>query len=212
VRFRLDDEGGRIDIGKAPPELLAAALRTVGVDEADSIARAIVAWRKPDGEVPKPATPANTSAAATNAAATNPAATKVSDSLFADVAELVQVPGMRPQWVAALAPLVTVFGNETVNPLTAPPEVLAAIPGIDPARLAAFIAARALAADPKQLAASLGAQTFLAVVQPKAVAVRLSATLSDGFAAAARAVIICLPKDRQPYRVLSWAPVAPARI
>ncbi len=202
VHFRLDDEGGRIDIGKASPELLVGALRAAGVDEADAVARAIVAWRKPDGSAPKPVAPP------ANAGAT-PAKTPAPDSLFTDVADLAQVPGMHPQWVSALAPLVTVYGNETVNPLSAPAAVLAAVPGIDPARLTAFMAARALAADPKQLAASLGAQTFLAVKPAKAVAVRLAATLSDGFAADARAVIVCLPKDRQPYRVLSWTPLPP---
>lgn len=206
VRVRLDDQGGRIDIGKAPPELLAAALRAIGVDEADSIARAVVAWRKADGDAAKPQAAANGSGAnATDRKAPVP------DSLFTDVAELAQVPGMRPQWVGALAPLVTVYGNETVNPLTAPPAVLAALPGVDPARLAAFLNARAAAADPKQLAASLGAaQTFLAVKPPQAVSVRLAAVLTDGTTADAQAVIICLPKDSQPYRVLAWTPLAPS--
>lgn len=200
VRIRLDDEGGRIDIGRAAPELLAAALRAVGADDADAVARAIVAWRKPDGDAPKPTAPANPAGAKAPAP----------DSIFTDVAELAQVPGMRPQLVAALAPLVTVFGNETVNPLTAPEAVLAALPGVDPARLAAFLSARATAADPKQLATSLGAaQAFVAIKPPQAVAVHLAAVVADGYAADAQAVIVCLPKDRQPYRVLSWTPVPP---
>jgi general secretion pathway protein K len=54
VGLRLDDEGGRIDIGKAPPEVLAGLLRAVGArEDADTIAAAIVAWRKPDGDAPK---------------------------------------------------------------------------------------------------------------------------------------------------------------
>jgi type II secretory pathway component PulK len=200
VRIRLDDQGGRIDIGKAPPEVLAAALRAVGADGADAIAAAIVAWRKPDGNASKPPPPANRAGASAAAP----------DSIFTDVAELAQVPGMRPQLVAALAPLVTVFGNETVNPLTAPAAVLAALPGVDPARLAAFLSARATAADPKQIATSLGgAQTFLAVKPAQAVAVYIAAVTADGYAANAQAVIVCLPKDRQPYRVLSWTPMPP---
>ena len=200
VRIRLDDQGGRIDIGKAPPEVLAAALRAVGADGADAIAAAIVAWRTPDGGASKPPPPANRAGASAAA----------SDSIFTDVAELAQVPGMRPQLVAALAPLVTVFGNQTVNPLTAPAAVLAALPGVDPARLAAFLSARATAADPKQIATSLGgAQTFLAVKPAQAVAVYIAAVTTDGYAANAQAVIVCLPKDRQPYRVLSWTPMPP---
>ena len=200
VRIRLDDQGGRIDIGKAPPEVLAAALRAVGADGADAIAAAIVAWRTPDGGASKPPPPANRAGASAAA----------SDSIFTDVAELAQVPGMRPQLVAALAPLFTVFGNQTVNPLTAPAAVLAALPGVDPARLAAFLSARATAADPKQIATSLGgAQTFLAVKPAQAVAVYIAAVTTDGYAANAQAVIVCVPKDRQPYRVLSWTPMPP---
>ena len=200
VRIRLDDQGGRIDIGKAPPEVLAAALRAVGADGADAIAAAIVAWRTPDGGASKPPPPANRAGASAAA----------SDSIFTDVGELAQVPGMRPQLVAALAPLVTVFGNQTVNPLTAPAAVLAALPGVDPARLAAFLSARATAADPKQIATSLGgAQTFLAVKPAQAVAVYIAAVTTDGYAANAQAVIVCVPKDRQPYRVLSWTPMPP---
>ena len=200
VRIRLDDQGGRIDIGKAPPEVLAAALRAVGADGADAIAAAIVAWRTPDGGASKPPPPANRAGASAAA----------SDSIFTDVAELAQVPGMRPQLVAALAPLVTVFGNPTVHPLTAPAAVLAALPGVDPARLAAFLSARATAADPKQIATSLGgAQTFLAVKPAQAVAVYIAAVTAEGYAANAQAVIVCVPKDRQPYRVLSWTPMPP---
>ena len=199
VHVRLDDEGGRIDLGKAPPELLAVALRAVGAEDADALARAIVAFRTPEGGAPKPVAGANRP----GAAAASPG------SIFTDVAELAQVPGMRAQWLPALAPLVTVFGSETVNPVTAPAAVLAVLPGVDPARLAAFLAARATAVDPKQLAASLGAaQRFLAVKPPQAVAVRLAVVAAGGYAENALAVIVCLPKDRQPYRVLSWNPMA----
>ncbi|HEY6256119.1 MAG TPA: hypothetical protein VIY51_10035 [Xanthobacteraceae bacterium] len=214
VRIRLDDEGGRIDIGKAPPEVLAALLRSIGAPEADAVARAIVTWRKPDTDAGQPQAPA--AASASNAVTANASNTTTvakagaPDSIFTDVAQLAQVPGMRPQWIAAFAPLVTVFGNETVNPLTAPAQVLAVLPGVDPARLAAFLDARSVMTDPQQAAASFGAaQTFLAVKPAQAVAVHLAAALADGYAAEAEAVIVCLPKDRQPCRVLAWNPVAP---
>jgi general secretion pathway protein K len=197
VSWRLDDEGGRIDIGKAPPEVLASLLRAVGAPEADALARAIVVWRKPEGDTAPPP-------------AANPAAAKppAPDSILTDVSDLAQVPGMRPQWIAAITPLVTVFGSETVNPRTAPAEVLAVLPGIEPARLAAFLDLRRAVTDPKQLTAGLGAaQNFLAVKPPQAVRVHLAAILADGYAAEAQAVIVCLPKDRQPYRVLFWTPL-----
>ena len=49
VRTHLSDEGGRIDIGKAPVEVLAALFRSVGasVRDADAIALAIASLRNP---------------------------------------------------------------------------------------------------------------------------------------------------------------------
>ena len=38
VRFRIDDEGGRIDIGKAPVEVLAALFASIGAPNPDTIA------------------------------------------------------------------------------------------------------------------------------------------------------------------------------
>jgi general secretion pathway protein K len=198
VRLRLADEGGRIDIGKAPVEVLAGLLRSVGADDADAIAGQIVKWRKPEAvQAPLPA------------AGTAP--TAPAESVLTDVADLLQVPGMRPQWVAAMAPLVTVFGSETVNPMSAPPPVLAALPGIDQNRLSAFLDQRRLGIDPKQLVASLGAeQSHVEAKPPQAVSVHLSARLADGYAGEAEAVIVCLPKDRELYRVLAWKPLPPS--
>src|SRR6202030_4115114 len=49
VRVRLNDEGGRIDIGKAPVEVLASMLRSIGAPEAaaGTVARRIVERRSP---------------------------------------------------------------------------------------------------------------------------------------------------------------------
>jgi general secretion pathway protein K len=208
VHLRLEDEGGRIDIGKAPPELLASLLRTVGADDADALARAIVEWRKADpGAAQGPAPPAAGSPAAAPPA---PAATPAADSIITDLGDLLGMPRMRPQWVAAMAPLVTVYGNETVNPLTAPEAVLAALPGMDHLQLSAFLDQRRFGVDPKQLVASLGAaQKYLDAKPAPAISVHLSATLTDRYSAAADAVIVRLPKDRQPYRVLAWTPARP---
>ena len=64
---------------------------------------------------------------------------------------------MRPEWLAAIVPLATVYGSETVNPLTAPRGVIAALPGVDAARLEAFLAGRrSFPADADRLARLLG--------------------------------------------------------
>ena len=45
VQIRLKDEGGRIDINKAPVKVLASLLRTVGADDVDTIVQGIEGWR-----------------------------------------------------------------------------------------------------------------------------------------------------------------------
>lgn len=212
VRLRIDDEGGRIDIGKAPAPLLAALMRAVGAPDPEGLGKQIVEWRKPDaGSVPNqgaaPAVGVNAAGPSTAPTVAQAAGPVAPASIFTDVNQLLQVPGMRPEWVAAVKPLTTVFGNETVNPLTAPAEVLAVLPGIDPGRLAGFLAARRSAINPDQLVAQLGAtQAYVAIKPAQAVAVHLTALLADGYQAGADAVIVCLLGDRQPYRVLSWNP------
>jgi general secretion pathway protein K len=207
IHLRLDDEGGRIDIGQAPPELLAALFRAIGAPNPDAIAKQIVAWRNDDVAGSQNAPPSSVSA--------NPAATTTAQApfvpAFSDVRQLLQVPGMRPEWVTAAAPLITVYGNPTVNPLTAPASVIAVLPGVTTARLAAFLEARRLyPTDATRLAAFLSdAQSFLAAKAPQAVSVQLSADLEDGYAANAEAVIVSLKGDRQPYRVLAWNPSTP---
>lgn len=214
VHIRIDDEGGRIDIGKAPPQVLASLLRSVGAPDSEGLAQQIVTLRKRDaGPSPEPSAapgnnvnppPQSTVPTGANAAAPPP----VSESPFTDVGQLMQVPGMRPDWIEAIKPLTTVFGNETVNPLTAPVEVLAVLPGVDPGRLAGFLAARRSGIDPKQLPAQLGvAQAYVAIKPVQAVSVHLAAQVAGGVRAGADAVIVCLPDDRQPYRVLVWTPL-----
>jgi len=214
VHLRVDDEGGRIDIGQAPVELLTALFRGLGASDPGAVAGQIVDWRKDAAGVSQErGGQAGSRANSSQSPAAN-GATAASALAFSDVHQLMQLPGMRPEWVAAAAPLTTVFGNQTVNPLTAPAAVVALLPGVDRTRLAAFLEMRrAFPMDAGRLVGLLGgAQSFLDVKAPQAVSVQLSANLADGYAAAAEAVIVCLKADRQPYRVLLWRPLrSPAR-
>ncbi|HXW30273.1 MAG TPA: hypothetical protein VEK55_13005 [Xanthobacteraceae bacterium] len=198
VHVRLSDEGGRIDIGHAPLPVLVSLLHAVGAPPAaDAIAQQIVDWRDPEHA-------RGADARLSNAAPRNP-----SDQVFSDVRQLANIPGMEPKWVAAMGPLTTVFGSETVNPLTASAAVIAALPGVDPTRLNAFLALRAgPLSDPNSLGTALGpAQAYVKVGPQQAVGVELTAEVVDGYQDAARAVIVVLPDDREPYRVLAWDPV-----
>jgi len=203
VNVKISDEGGRIDIGKAPADFLAALLLSVGAPraQADSVAQSIVGRRDRNHA------PTNTAAA--NSSAANSAESD-GDTYFTDVGQIAEIPGIRPDWVAAIRPLTTVFGAETVNPLTAPPGVIASIPGIDQARLQAFLAARRSSPnDADRISTILGDGQHYVSAKPQQVAdVQIAAAMADGFTAAAHAVIVLMPQDQQPYRVLVWSPVS----
>jgi general secretion pathway protein K len=63
--------------------------------------------------------------------------------------------------------------------------------------------------DAERLAGLLGtARQFVAASPQRVAAVELTATLVDGYATAARAIIVLLPQDREPYRVLAFSPVS----
>jgi general secretion pathway protein K len=215
VRASINDEGGHIDVGKASPDLLAALLHSVGASQsqADSVAQSIVTWRGRNDDRSANNDVANHNVANTNTSTDN-TPNNAPNLFLTDVSRIAQVPGMRPEWVAAITPLTTVFGAETVNPLTAPAGVIAALPGVDRERLAAFLAARRhFPNDAARLGEILGqAQRFLEAKPQRVVSVRIAAMLWDGYVAAARAVIVLLPNDSEPYRVLIWTPLSPSTI
>jgi general secretion pathway protein K len=199
VSAQMSDEGGRIDLGKAPADFLAQLLLCVGApqSQAESVAQSIIRWRSRDQA---------------QSGQTGPAKTDTEDAdegFFMDVDQIAEVPGMRPEWVAAIRPLTTVFGAETVNPLTAPAGVIASVPGVSRDQLEAFLAVRRSSPnDAARLATILGAaQRFVAAKPQQVVSIELTAMLADGYGAAAHAVIVLLPHDQQPYRLLLWTPL-----
>jgi general secretion pathway protein K len=229
VRARFSDEGGRIDIGKAPSAVLAALLRFAGAPEqqAQAEAQEIVRWRRnaiqaaaaasqaaattgqPGATAGQPGATAGQPGATAADPPDDPAGKPEKGQPFADVREVLQVPGMTPQWLAAITPLTTVFGSDTVNPLTAPAAVIAALPGVNRVQLESFLAVRrSFPTDAERLTATLGqASPYLAVKSQRVASVELTAALLDGYPAAAHAVIVLLPQDSQPYRVLVWKPL-----
>jgi general secretion pathway protein K len=214
VRVSFNDEGGRIDIGKAPPDLLAALLHAVGASQsqAASVAQSIVAWCVRNDDRSTDNNPANNNA--TNTANANTSNNKPPNVFLTNVNQIAEVSGMRPEWIAAIASLATVFGAETVNPLTATAAVIASLPGVDRDRLGAFLAARRVSPnDAARLGEILGpAQRFVEAKPQLVVSVQIAAMLGDGYAAAARAVIVLLPHDSEPYRVLVWTPLSPSTV
>jgi len=180
--------------------VLAGLFRVIGAPQAQAmdVAHAIVAWRNRNTGPGSRQAPSD--AAKHKSAGGQP---------FTDVRQLALVPGFPPAWLDSIAPLTTVVGSDTVNPLTAPADVIAALPGMEPGRLAAFLEARrAFPTDANRLVAMLGpAQRYAKPAKRQAITVLITAALADGYAATARAVIVLLPRDVEPYRVLTWSPL-----
>ncbi len=150
VRVRVTDEAGRIDIGKAPVEVLTSLLRRINAENPDGLARDIVNWRTTvggaslrrkdrhrPGRMPAmqamPTTPTgqNQQAAGQPPSGTNqpnqpkPAnkdrRRKWASCPFTDIRQLLNVPGVTPNLLAAATPFITVFGGDKLNALTASP-------------------------------------------------------------------------------------------
>jgi general secretion pathway protein K len=204
VNVRLNDEGGRIDVARAPAEVLAAMLRAAGAPPATAagVAKTMIEQR---GNAPRSGPDARRV----------PVLATTHEQALASIGQIV---GMRAQWLAAIAPLTTIYGSETVNLLTAPRGVIAALPGVDASRLDAFLAERRVASsDTNRLAQMLGpAQPYVSAKPQRIAAVELRAMLAAGQArnsvAGARAVIAVLPEDSEPFRVLMFTPLRTAAL
>ena len=194
-RFRLNDvdalvtftsEAARVDLNAAPKEVLANLFEVLGAEQraASEIADRIAGWRSP----PK-ANATNNEEALYLAAGL---AYGPREAPFAHVNELSLVLGVSPELAERVLPLVTVFnGSPEIDVLIAPPEVIAALPGMTPERLSDFLKQRpSLPRDKEAIAAALGPAKAAAAL-PKAKTFRVVTELrfGNGRSSAAEAVI-----------------------
>jgi general secretion pathway protein K len=193
-------EAARIDLNAAPKELLVGLLSVLGANEdaAREGADRIIAWRT------KPASGATGSEEALYQAAGRSYSPR--QAPFAHVNELGLVLGLTPALVERALSYVTVFsGSPGVDVLVAPPEVIAALPGMTPLTLKQFLQDRAtLPNDGAAIAAALGEAQANATAQ-KSRAYRIMARIRfpNGRETASE-IVIGLRRAEEPYRVLSW--------
>ena len=239
-QFRMDNaealvtftsEAARVDLNTAPKELLAGLFEVLGADQkaAAELADRIVGWRTPS----KPGA-ADDESALYLAAGLNYAPRQAH---FAHVNELSLVLGASPALVERALPYLTVFSKSAdVDVLTAPPEVIAALPGMTPEVLNDFLKQRpSLPRDQKAIAAALGAAKIPATLpDTKAFRVLTSLRFGNGRRTSSEAVILLgsakgndkssdktnagasnkgKDEDAKPYSILSWQDQAetPAR-
>jgi general secretion pathway protein K len=193
-------EAARVDLNTAPKELIAGLLSVLGAAEEDAkeYADRIIAWRSK-----------STSETAGNEDALYRAAGRSyspRQAPFVHAGELGLVLGLPPALVERALPFVTVFnGASGVDVLTAPPEVIAALPGMTPLTLKQFLTDRAtLPNDTAAIAAALGGARSNATTQKsQAYRVLIRIRLPNGRESASE-VVIGLRGEEDPYRVLSW--------
>jgi general secretion pathway protein K len=211
--FRLDkaevlvsftSEAARVDLNFASKEMLANLFAVLGADEkiATEAADRIIGWRTQ----PK-ANAANDEEALYAAAGLTYLPRQ---SFFTHVNELSLVLGVPPELIDRALPFVTVFnGSAKVDALIAPPEVIAALPGMTPAALNDFLKQRpTLPRDQSAIAAALGpAQANAALSKSKSFRVLTTLRFDNGRRTSSEAVIALgeeKDKDKDPYQVLSW--------
>lgn len=194
-------EAARVDLNSAPKELIAGLLSVLGAAEEDAreYADRIVAWRTKS----TPQTAGNEDALYRAAGRSY----SPRQAPFAHANELALVLGIPPALVERALPFVTVFsGAAAVDVITAPPQVIAALPGMTPLTLKQFLQERAgLPNDPAAIAAALGgaAKSNATAQKSQAYRILIRVRFPRGPESVSE-VVIALRGEENPYRVLSW--------
>jgi general secretion pathway protein K len=224
-RFRMDNaevlvtftsEAARVDLNAASKEMLAGLFEVLGAEQkaAAELADRIVGWRTQS----KPGA-ADDEGALYLAAGLNYSPRQAH---FSHVNELSLVLGASPALVERALPYVTVFSKSAdVDVLIAPPEVIAALPGMTPEILNDFLKQRpSLPHDQKAIAAALG-PVKATLPETKAFRVLTALRFDNGRRTSSEAVILLgsakgsdkantsasnkgKDEDKRPYTILSW--------
>lgn len=186
------DEGGKVDLNTATPQVLQGLFQAAGMDpqQARALSGRMVEWRS----APGPANQLSEQRAAYAAAGRDYGPR---NGPFASIEELQMVLGMTPAIYRKVAPVTTIWsGTTSPDPNTAPPLALAAIPGMTVPQRSAILAARQLHANDPSLVLNNGTTH----------SIRSEATLADGTHAVLRATIRVQVGafGTQPYTVLRW--------
>ncbi len=193
-------ETARIDLNAAPKNLLAGFFEALGAsdEDADRYADRVIGWRT----TPKPQAQADEGAL--YRAAGLPYLPR--GAPFAHVSELWLVQGLPPALVARAMRYVTVYsGRPEINAFDAPPELIAALPGMTSVRLRSFLAQReTVTADKDSLSRLLGGDQPGATADgSNAFRVQTSIAFDNGWLTRSEAVILLNAAD-EPFHVLSW--------
>ncbi len=181
IAIAVQDEGGKIDLNTAPIEIVAGLfdeIDTMAPEDRAAVLQAIVERRRSGaGQVQAPIIA--------------PPDAPTADMPFASVSELRQLPGMTRPVYDRIRPFVSVYSKKpTVNPMTAPREVLAAVPDMSADAVAFYMAARNAPLTAQSLPPlGVTAAKYLATTDVNTVTITARATTETGAAFAREAVV-----------------------
>lgn len=202
ISIDIQPESGRIDLNAAPKEVLAGLFSSLGArpDAAEDYALRIVAWRSPVA-----AGGGDDEASLYRVAGKSYGPRRAP---FQHTDELTLVLGMPPGLAERALPYLTVYsGRAEIDGLSAPPQVLAALPGMNAEMLHAVLADRQKA--PQRIvetpASYFGpASRYVSLDFGVTARIAIRIELDGRRRMRSEAVIVLLPGDTEPYRVLSW--------
>ena len=203
VFITLQDERGKVDLNKAPEKLIQQIIENseAGVN-AQAITQAILDWRDTDHE-PRP------SGAEDDEYLKEEFSHGARDNVFLTVSELQQVRGVTNTLQYDVSGLFTVYsGSPGIDPLTAPLDILARLPGMDTALAQEYISARSdsFKANDNALRDILPAEAhaYLAQAGPAVYTVTARVQLPQGGDVAKSAVVHLSRKKANPYTIVAW--------
>ena len=199
----VQDEGGKIDLNRAPDDLLRGLFRSFGLDEdkANALVDAIADFRDADDSRRLNGAEDDDYRAAGLSWGTK-------DRPFEAVEELARVFGMTPRLYRAVAAFLTVHSARgKIDLMSAPREVLLAVPGVDPNEVDALLAARAAIEGPigrEPLPLLTGARGYFSLSGRRVFTVRSEAHTESGAVFIREAVVRLTRDPEKPFRFLAW--------
>lgn len=203
----IQDEAGKIDINVAEGEILRRLFDMAGIqpDRARTVAQSIVDWRdKDDARQPNGAEIDNYHAAGMVYGPRN--------GPFETLNELRLVLGVRADILRVAGRYLTVTtGSKQVDPVTAPVEVLLALPGVTYEQAAAIVGAResidgGTAAETRLRLPPLASTTapYLGQSRRDAYTVEVRADTDTGAIFVRRALVTIDRRNDPPFWLVSW--------
>jgi len=207
IRVVVEDEAGKIDLNRAPDELLKGLFLSQEVEDAEAtaIVDAIVDFRDQDDL--RHVNGAEFAEYRDAGLSYGP-----KNKSFEAVEELGRVLGVSPEIYRRVAPFLTVYTRQRgIDPRVAPPEVLRAIPGLDPAQVEALSPNQEDEEEADNGDAPIGQPSLLGIdrrfvsrTRNRVFSIRSEGQTASGTIFVRDAVVGITGIVQQPYHVYAW--------